>query len=407
MQTRPLLVRISAWAVHALPIALILTATISVVLIGTNVLSGQPIQSAVSGNPEVLRNQIIELERRAGWLQWNLTLILTAAALFTIAQGAFAYFNAQGFVKQADEAVKRIEELAKEVQGRYPMFTTAEQARKSAFDALERSFGFQNWNWRVNPYIEMQLMQRQQLLSVENFVGLEFVQWSTDYVKHLRGMGNFYGYKYAAEGRSIPADFDRALYYLQLAAERTNRLFSVLNDIGVLYIQCSKDLPRARQFLEESYTKNPHQQRAQYNLATIEHEESNFVRSIELLRDALTQPLWETEAISAMESNLRYNLACSLCKKAASAVQPGEQHSLLKECLKELESSANLSDISHAFIKDTKSADDDLGFLVSFADADTQERFQRIKTIILTPRSEQTEPSWKDRIKKAWQALSG
>ena len=256
--------------------------------------------STATQTGDTLRNQIVELERRTSWLQWNLTLILTAAGLFTIAQGAFAFFNAQSFIKQADDAVQRIEDLSGDVTARYPMFTKAEEARKNAFRTLTMTFGSDNAFWLENLYSKMPLRDRQLLLSVENFVGLEFLdtgKGEPGYVAILRGMGNFYAYKYHHEGQYNMADFDRAVYYLDLACDRSDRAYYVLNDLGLLHSEILKprNPERGQTYFEESLRRNPRQQRALYNLANIAHGQKRYVEAVRLLEQALGEHIWEQE----------------------------------------------------------------------------------------------------------------
>src|SRR5262245_54344547 len=57
-----------------------------------------------------------DLKVRLDELRATLQLLILAAGLFAIAQGAAAFFNAQTFTKQADDAIKRIQEQAAEAE---------------------------------------------------------------------------------------------------------------------------------------------------------------------------------------------------------------------------------------------------------------------------------------------------
>ncbi|MGH9851888.1 MAG: hypothetical protein ACREBD_18785, partial [Blastocatellia bacterium] len=119
--------------------------------------------------------------------------------------------------QRAETAVMKIEELALDVRGRYPMFHRAEQARREAFQSLWPLI--ENGDWRERLYEQLGVQQRQRLLSVENFIGLEFLESGGNIAGDLRLMGNFYASKYVSEGRTNSFDLDRAQYYLELARE--------------------------------------------------------------------------------------------------------------------------------------------------------------------------------------------
>jgi hypothetical protein len=118
---------------------------------GIRTLAQQP------GNPPQLSDsksdiddRVKDLRGKIDDLKWILTMILGAAGLFTIAQGAVAFFTAQTFVKQADDAVKRVQEVAIDAERRYPIFSRAEEARREAYRALAAAFSSEGSDWRDN-----------------------------------------------------------------------------------------------------------------------------------------------------------------------------------------------------------------------------------------------------------------
>src|ERR1035438_801152 len=59
---------------------------------------------------EALKERLDSISHDAATAQWLLAMVLGVAGLLTLAQGAFAFFSAQNYVKQADDAIKRASE---------------------------------------------------------------------------------------------------------------------------------------------------------------------------------------------------------------------------------------------------------------------------------------------------------
>src|SRR5229473_5769946 len=155
------------------------------------------------------------LKSRLDDLKWILGLIITAAGLFAVAQAASSYFNAQAFTKQAEDSIKRIETLEKDLQERFPFFTKIERIRKEAYGTLASIFGEEGFDWRNDLYGSLSSHERQKLLSVEHFVGIEFLQMDSDpqFADNLRRLGNLYASKFRYD-RTIgyQTDLERAEY---------------------------------------------------------------------------------------------------------------------------------------------------------------------------------------------------
>jgi hypothetical protein len=353
---------------------------------GSLVQDGTPTHD-IAVNPDALKAEQAKigyeqdaLEKRVAMLQALLGWVLAAVGLFTLIQGAFAAFGAYNFVQQADRimadmkdrqkaaieqlsehsrqmtergeaAVKNIEVLALDVRARYPMFHRAEQARREAFESLRRSI--ENGDWREGLYEQLGVRERQRLLSVENFVGLEFLESADDIAGDLRLMGNFYASKYVSEGRTNPTDLDRAQYYLELALASMGRAFHHLNDYGLLHLEIMKpakpDIAEV-QFLESRSKRRQHQ-RAAYNLASIAHDRGNgagqtekakhYLASHDLLKEALGYEAWEFTKSVEREGDIHYNLACSLARLSECG-QNGDAQKWLNETLTELEAAARI-----------------------------------------------------------------
>jgi hypothetical protein len=248
------------------------------------------------------------------------------------------------------QTVKDLQDRATEVKHRFPMLATMEaQARRGLRD-IEVMFGAEDW--LDERYENLEISQRQRILTVEHLIALEFAGRST--APQLRGMANFYYSKYKAEG--LASDLDRALYYALLAAERGNEKFQYLNDFGLIY----DDLARrdhtysknAQEAWEKSKTKQPAQQRCYYNLAFVKFIKALELRQVEdleaahnllnqtrdLLVTALKHPNWELQASPELTSLVHYNLSCCLCRLAeADANCRTSRHHHLDEAIAHLQ----------------------------------------------------------------------
>ena len=392
---------------------------------------GVPLEGArnndLAANPDALKadQARIEyeqdaLEKRVAMLQTQLGWVLAAVGLFTLIQGAFAAFGAYNFVQQADRimadmkdrqkaaieqlnehsrqmtergetAVKKIESLALDVRARYPMFDRAEQARREAFESLSRS---ENGDWREGLYEQLGVRERQRLLSVENFVGLEFLGEGGDIAGNLRLMGNFYASKYVSEGRTNPTDLDRAQYYLELALASTERAFHHLNDYGLLHLEIMKPAKpeiAELQFMESRRKRRQHQ-RAAYNLASIAHERGNaaaesadrlrhYLNAHDLLKEALGYDVWEWTKSIEREGDIHYNLACCLAR-LSECEGSADAQKRLTETLTELEAAARIgSTRPKTLTYDLNDGKGDLVALSRCPDEPTQKELSRIRAL--------------------------
>jgi hypothetical protein len=213
-----------------------------------------------------------DLKVRLDELRVTLQLLIVSAGLFAIAQGASAFFNAQSFTKQADDAIKRIQEQAREAEARYPMFARTEAVRREAYAQLADIFRDPFFlDWRTPLYQRLTLANRQLLLSVERFIGIELLPHPgghDEYVRDLRRLANFYASKHrydAAHGGAQWADLERSEYYLTTAKhEAGGDSFYLFTDLGVLYMefQSPRRLDDAERHFRASLERKPRQQRA-------------------------------------------------------------------------------------------------------------------------------------------------
>jgi hypothetical protein len=270
-----------------------------------------------------------EIKSRLDDLKWLLTVIVFSAGIFAVAQSGAAYFNAQTFTKQADEAIARIQELAKKTEERYPVLRNTEEARTDAYRLLAAALHDQEGNdWRDMVYENMPLPERQMILSVDWFLSLDLVPRTRDagYARDLRRLASFYASKYRYESRfgsgSI-ADLERAEYYLEIASKVSEDDYYLLNDIGLLYLEFYKlalkvqgqqnekeFIDKARGFFHKSLKKHKKQQRAHYNLAVAAQREEKWQEAEQWLQEALSYVVWEATSRPDMYCRIVYNMAC-------------------------------------------------------------------------------------------------
>ena len=351
-----------------------------------------------------------DLQHKVDELKWVLTVLLGAAGLFTIAQGAAAFFTAQTFVKQAEDAVKRVQDVASDAERRYPVFSKAEEARRDAYRALAATFYGDGLDWRDSLYDQMAVVDRQRLLSVERFVGLEFIaiaENDAEYAANLRRLANFYASKYVSEGRTYRGDRERAEYYLQLARKATNDQFWILNDLGLLCLELydPRNTGEARNLFEKSYAQNPRQQRALYNLAVMATYENppRWAEAARWLETALQERLWERAETPEMTCNVYYNLACARARLGQ-----------FDECLASLENAARIGRVRTRTVeRDANLPDGDLYELAQHADAGKRRRFEGLRDELSRNVGVRRTPAIggpvgvRQRIQRAWDVLRG
>jgi hypothetical protein len=62
---------------------------------------------SLTRSKDTLKNQLDSVSEQASHAQWLLSVILGTVGLLALVQGLFAFFSAQNYVKQADDAIKR------------------------------------------------------------------------------------------------------------------------------------------------------------------------------------------------------------------------------------------------------------------------------------------------------------
>jgi len=325
-------------------------------------------------------NQIFtaeDLKAHLDELKFVLGLIVTAAGLFAVAQAAAAWFSSQTFTKQAEDALKRISEIQEDVELQFPVFSDYEKLRNEAYRELERNLlavsisnNDEGYDWREDLYERMELPNRQKLLSVERFIGIEFLRRPANdvaYTQNLQRLAHFYISKFKFEKSQnfgYLGDLERADYYLNLAYGRADKPFYLLNDLGLLNLQWyanlyssrkDRHLLEAEKFFKRSCSDNPKQQRAYYNLGVLEWERNDLGAAISYLEEAARQEIWEETVIEARTGDVYYNLACSYARLAASQGSFKSDSTIIKQCLEALHKPAQIGLVN----KDTVDGDYD------------------------------------------------
>jgi hypothetical protein len=318
---------------------------------------------------DALKDRLDSISQQASHAQWLLSIVLGAAGLLTLAQGFFAFFSAQNYVKQAEDAIKRandaegaakaasekavkeMEALAVDVRSRFPMFTNIESARADAFgelnrltDVLERDQGPGGEGYQ-NLYVKSDPLIRQKIFAIENFSTIQFLTGANrnkELIENLRLLGRFYAGKYISDNPPLKSDFERSYYYFDLASQKSNRNYTVLNDLGWLFA-IAQYPDRGRAFFEESMRSKPDQQRALYNLGTLEFEKGNRLkleRGRGYLLKAKNQTNWEESPNPDTASHVDYNIACFFDAIAATETDLALKADLLDKCAVYLELAA-------------------------------------------------------------------
>lgn len=299
-----------------------------------------------------------ELKDRIDELKWILGLIVTAAGLFTLAQGVAAGFAAQSFTKQAEDTLGRLkeheasirarfEELANEVKARYPVFADTEDRRAEAYENLTRMLAAtssvndpeEGFDWRRIYYGTKSLAERQEILSFERLVPYEIASQHEPkevFVRQILHLARFYWSKFVYEqgcGFGYFGDLERAEYLLNLAKRKVGNKVYLYNDLGNVRLEAfrarvaalrplqsdpsvqreiEEGLRGAIEAFEESIRLNPNQLRAYYNLAVLhaDHLAGSLPRAIELLEIGVKHPNWESKPVPAFTCTAWFNVGC-------------------------------------------------------------------------------------------------
>jgi hypothetical protein len=226
------------------------------------------------------------------------------------------------------QAVSDLRKRAEEEEKRFPRYAELEKRIGALGKEIEELFHDDNWNDGL--YVGLDVPLRQNILSADPLIALEFAGSAS--ARQFRGMANFYFSKYSTE--KITADLDRALYYALRADVRGDYKFQYKNDLGLIYLELAESRPaffnKAEETFKDSKRKRPGQKRCYYDLgylyiakAIIERARHDVQAETAFLNQAkteleigLVQKDWETAPNSSLATVLNYNYACVLSRLA-------------------------------------------------------------------------------------------
>jgi hypothetical protein len=354
-----------------------------------------------------------DLKVRLDELRATLQLLIVAAGLFAVAQGAAAFFNALTFTKQADDAIKRIQDQAREAESRFPMFARGEVVRREAYASLADIFRDPFFlDWRTSAYERLDLLDRQKLLSVERFIGIELLPHPggpEGFVRDLRRLANFYASKHRYDTSKTQAqwtDLERSEYYLKLAIrEAGDDNYHLVTDLGVLYMEyhLPRRLDEAEKQFRESARRMKNQQRAHYNLGVAAGYRKDWKNTIAYYAEALSHQNWERRPLPEMSCAILYNQACAFARYSYEDAM--KRKDLAAQCLNSLKQASRFGFMMLSVVEADLTESDG-----AFAHLDHQTRteIERLKGD-LTSRAESPlkELTWKQRALAALNIMRG
>jgi hypothetical protein len=362
-------------------------------------------------------------------LKWLLTLIVTTAGFFAIAQSAAAWFSAQSFGRQAEDALDRIKEIESDLRERYPLFSRADQLRREAYHELALTLRAaskannedEGLDWRESFYDNMPVEDRQRLLSVERFITIDLLDGfpgEDSYLEDLRRLANFYSSKFEYEHRlgfGQLGDLERSERYLKIACEKDRSAFYLWNDLGLLYLQRNRHLnpdgskaeyiEDARKQFEKSVRIQNEQQRGHYNLSVVSAEKKEWSEAANHLREACRHSLWERTAVPAFRGDALYNLGCSLARLAEEQGATEARSSHVRDCLQALGEAAEIGLVRPDTVKyDYETGD--ICWLRQFGKRSVQDELERLRFQLSAKRQQAPgiSRSLSNRLKHAYRS---
>jgi hypothetical protein len=301
-----------------------------------------------------------ELKARLDDLKWLLTLLIGVAAIFAIAQSAAAFFNAQTFTKQSEDALKRIQEAARDAEENYPTYAAELELTKRATDRiLAEKLEKKDFDWRDSVYGELDLADRQRVLAIDRIIAVEAryqLGQTKDEVRvqadalALRRLAQFFASKYLYERRRNAAnlaDLEKAEYYLRLACDLTDDAYYLLSDLGVLQLEfySPRNLELASTLFQRSLNKRKAQQRAHYNLGVVAAYKQDWAEASRKYKHALSHSDWDESPLPRRRCEIWYNLACA--KAQLSYQEDSEAKRLVRECIDALDEAARIGQMTY------------------------------------------------------------
>ena len=326
-----------------------------------------------------------DLHKRVEDLKTLASLLLGVSFLYTIVLGISTYLGvhdattrAKDFVRDlekmksdatqgARENAERLEKLASEarqesreavrdtrnetkmavdeISKQLPLFRHMSDHMNAITGELLQLLPFSEVEWSryatLTPADKMKIGYYENTVATFEFIDL--APFRHDASEIYRGLGVFYGMKYAGETREkrqLEEDLERARFYLDCARREDTRNIGALNDRGflALFVDPLKDLSNARTFFERSLQVDPNQQKAKFYLAIVEHKQGKYGASEKLLTEALALDRWEArKPFPRYRQALLYNRACARARLGSNESDPSRQTHLFRSAFKDLE----------------------------------------------------------------------
>jgi len=359
--------------------------------------------------------KVPDLNSRLDELRSTIQFLIVAAGLFALAQGAASFFSAVSFTKQADDAIKRINDKARDAETSFPIFARVEDARRDAYASLADIFRDPYFlDWRTTTYERLGLLDRQKLLSVERFISIELVPYPgepEEYVRDLRRLANFYAskHRYEAEAPRAQAqwaDLERSEYYLKLAIRAAgDDSFHLFTDLGVVYMEyhpLKSRLPDAESQFLESVRRMNNQQRAHYNLGLVARYRQEWKIAIGHYEEALRHDNWERWPLDKMRCAILYNQACAFARYSYD--DEAKREHLIARCLQVLTEASRLGSMSLSVIEDDFKQPEG-----AFAQLNSQTKahIENLKGDLTQDKARPPKTSWEQIVRTALDKLIG
>ncbi len=253
----------------------------------------------------------------------------------------------------AESQVKRIEE---QIARKFPLFKDMDFAITTTTNRILHLVPV--LDLVESNYSKIQPQEKELILFYEKAMAV-FECFDTHFLSHdisniYRGLGTFYALKYETENTARQkekhqgdtpenhADMEdwrqRALFYLNYALEQDKKNIAALNDRAyfALMMEEPRDPKKAKELFLNSIDADPHQQRALYNLAWLEHNAGRYQQSIDLIDRSLRETTWQERCIPERVPDLWYHRACSSgC--LAKTQQGDSKEKLLESAMQDLE----------------------------------------------------------------------
>jgi tetratricopeptide (TPR) repeat protein len=352
-------------------------------------------------------------------LKWLLTIIAGFAVLTAIANAAAAWFTVMSYDKQASIKLEEIRKVQESVKARYPLFEAVEEKRKEAhailLELLKEASKADDpsasptdaISWLDDFYRDLKQEKRQLVLSVESFVSIDLHPARVgNEAENLKRFAVFYHSKFRYEkGMKVAssADLDRAENYLLLALRSSPTDFTLLNELGNVYLtmwehvgklpgEYPNYLNKARDSFQSGLDLEKNQQRGYYNLAYISACEQKYGEACSQLEKAISgnKPWQRNSTAAALSAYVHYNLGCCRARVIVDDHAPGSPITLMEAqpALDELREASQLGVILVKYVENDYATrgKGDIFDLYQMGDAAVRKKLDEIKPLLTTPR---------------------